>query len=120
VPVLKRILTALVAVPAAALLITLSIANRHAVRLVLDPFEPDAPMLSLVLPFYVYLFAALLAGIVLGGCTAWFGQARWRKAARVRSHEAARWQAEADRLTRERDQAPAGRKEIAAAGGGAG
>lgn len=114
-PVLKRILTLFVAFPAAILLITLAIANRHGVRLALDPFEPDNPMLSLVLPFYVYLFAALLAGVILGGCAAWSGQARWRRAARTRSHEAARWQAEADRLTRERDQAATSRKEIAAA-----
>ena len=51
----------------AIVLLTLAVANRHGVRLVLDPFRPDEPVLSLVLPFYAYLFGALLIGIVIGG-----------------------------------------------------
>jgi hypothetical protein len=101
--VLRRIVLLLIAFPAAALLITLAIANRHAVKLVLDPFRPEAPVLSLVLPFYAYLFAALIAGILLGGVSVWMGQGRWRRTARNRAQEAMRWQAEADRLARERD-----------------
>lgn len=100
---LRRIVLLLVAFPAAALLITLAIANRHSVRLVLDPFRPDAPVLSMVLPFYAYLFAALFVGILLGGTAVWLGQGRWRRTARNRAQEAMRWQAEADRLARERD-----------------
>jgi uncharacterized integral membrane protein len=99
---LRRFIFFLVAIPAAILLITLAVANRHGVRLVLDPFRPDEPVLSVVLPFYVYLFGMLLIGIVIGGLATWITQARWRHAARRRSAEAARWQAEADRLTRER------------------
>ncbi len=113
--VLRRVLALLIAFPVAVVLIMFAIANRHAVQLVLDPLRPDAPMVSLVLPFYTYLFAALLAGVVLGGCAAWFSQSRWRRAARLRSHEAARWQAEADRLTRERDQAAMNQRGIATA-----
>jgi len=101
--VLKRILWLLLAIPAGLLLVTLAIANRHPVRLVLDPFRPDSPVLSLMLPFYAYLFAALLAGVLLGGFATWLSQSRWRRAARQRGGEARRWQIEADRLTRERD-----------------
>lgn len=100
---LKRILWLLVAFPAAALLITLAVANRHSVRLVLDPFRPETPVLSVVLPFYGFLFGALLIGVLLGGAATWFSQSRWRRTARVRTGEAKRWQAEADRLSRERD-----------------
>lgn len=100
---LKRILWLLVAFPAAALLVTLAVANRHSVRLVLDPFRPDAPVLSVVLPFYGYLFGALLIGVLLGGTATWLSQSRWRRSSRVRAGEAKRWQAEADRLMRERD-----------------
>lgn len=103
-PLMKRILLIVVAFPTAIALITLAIANRHPVRLVLDPFRPDSPAISIELPLYAYLFAALIAGALLGGCASWFSQGRWRHAARVRSREVARWQAEADRLTRERDQ----------------
>jgi uncharacterized protein HemY len=101
--VLKRIIWLIIAFPVAVFLITLAIANRHSVRLVLDPFHPETPVLSLVLPFYGYLFAALLIGVLLGGFSTWMSQGRWRRTARTRMAEARRWQAEADRLTRERD-----------------
>ena len=100
---LKRIAWILVAFPAAVILVTLAIVNRHDVRLVLDPFRPEAPVLSLVLPFYAYLFGALVAGVVLGGIATWITQRHWRRSARVKSNEARRWHAEADRLSRERD-----------------
>ena len=109
---LRRFVRILVAFPAAILLITLAVANRHGVRLVLDPFRPDAPVLSLMLPFYVYLLGVLLAGILVGGISVWVTQARWRRSARRRAAEAQRWQAEADRLARERQAqvATAGRQ----------
>src|SRR5581483_1155933 len=99
---LRRFVFFLVRFPPPVLLITLAVANRHGVRLVLDPFRPDEPVLSVVLPFYAYLFGMLLIGIVIGGLATWITQARWRRTARRRTAEAARWQAEADRLTRER------------------
>jgi uncharacterized protein HemY len=102
--VLRRLIWLVVAFPAAVVLITLAIANRHRVRLVLDPFRPADPTISLVLPFYAYLFAALLLGVVIGGLATWLTQAQWRRNARQRSAEAHRWQAEADRLSRERDR----------------
>jgi uncharacterized integral membrane protein len=107
--VLKRILWLLTAFPAAALLITLAVANRHSVRLVLDPFRPESPVLSIVLPFYGFLFGALIIGVLLGGMATWISQARWRRTARVSSGEAKRWQSEADRLMRERDAEVTGR-----------
>jgi uncharacterized integral membrane protein len=112
---LKRILWLLTAFPAAALLITLAVSNRHSVRLVLDPFRPDEPVLSIVLPFYAYLFGALLIGVLLGGAATWISQGRWRRTARLRTGEAKRWQAEADRLMRERDAEVSGRAKALAA-----
>lgn len=114
--VLKRILVILIAFPAALLLVTLALANRHAVRMVLDPFRPEAPVLSLELPFYVFLFGALILGVLLGGLATWLGQSSWRHAARVRNQEARRWRAEADRLARERDDTVASGKQLALAG----
>jgi hypothetical protein len=103
--VLRRIVWLLVAFPAAAILVTLAVANRHAVRLVLDPFRPEEPVLWIDLPFYAYLLIGLVIGVALGGTATWMTQSRWRRAARRRAQEALRWQAEADRLARERDQA---------------
>jgi hypothetical protein len=105
----------LIAFPVAVLLVTLAVANRHAVRLVLDPFRPEAPVVSLVLPFYVYLFGALVLGVLAGGTAAWMGQSRWRRTARTRAQEASRWHAEADRLARERDAEVSRVKQLAIA-----
>jgi len=102
--VLRRIILFVVALPVALLLIALALANRHSVRLALDPFRPADPVIALVLPFYAYLIGALLIGVVVGGLATWLTQARWRRAARRRDAEARRWQAEADRLGRERDK----------------
>lgn len=114
---LRRIVWLLIALPAGLLLVTLAVANRHDVRLSLDPFRPEAPVLSLVLPFYVYLFGVLIVGVLLGGLAMWLSQGRWRRTARTQGRAAARWQAEADRLTRERDaQAAVRPKQLAASG----
>jgi len=113
---MRRFLWFLVAFPAAILLITLAVSNRHGVRLVLDPFRPDEPILSLVLPFYAYLFGMLLVGIVIGGSASWLTQARWRRAARRRGAEAERWQAEAERLSRERQAQVAAARQLVPAG----
>ena len=102
---LRRVVWLLVAFPAAAILVTLAVANRHAVRLVLDPFRPEEPVLWIDLPFYAYLLIGLVIGVALGGTATWMTQSRWRRTARRRAQEALRWQAEADRLARERDQA---------------
>ncbi len=113
---LKRIASLLLAFPLAVVLVAIAVANRHAVKLVLDPFRPEAPALSVSLPFYAYLFGALLIGVLAGGAAAWIGQSRWRRTARHRTQEAVRWRAEADRLARERDaqvQAGGGAKGIA-------
>jgi hypothetical protein len=112
---LRRLTWFTVALPAAILLITLAVSNRHGVRLVLDPFRPQDPLLSLVLPFYVYLYGCLILGVVIGGMATWMAQARWRRSARRRAAEARRWQAEADRLSRERDKQLAAPRQLAPA-----
>lgn len=101
---MRRFLWFAIALPIGLLLVTIALANRHAVQMVLDPFRPANPVVSLVLPFYVYLIVALLAGVVLGGAATWRAQARWRRNARRSATEAQRWHAEADRLGRERER----------------
>lgn len=118
---LARIASVLVSLVVAALLVTLAVANRHAVDLKLDPFNPEAPVLAISLPFFGYLFAMLILGVILGGVATWMSQGKWRRAARNRTQEALRWKAEAERLVRERDQrvaqgqaAPGERRQLAA------
>ena len=108
---LNRIVTLVVAFPVAILLVAVAVINRHEVRMVLDPFKPQAPSLAVELPFYFYLFGALFLGVIVGGVAVWLGQGRWRRTARVRAQEGRRWQSEADRLAQERDA------EVARSGG---
>ncbi|MCB1529248.1 MAG: hypothetical protein KDJ45_16315 [Hyphomicrobiaceae bacterium] len=113
---LKRIILLLTAFPLALVLIALSIANRHSVRLILDPFNPQAPVIYTEQPLYFYIFGALLVGVVAGGTAVWLSQGHWRHTARNRTQEAHRWHAEADRLTRERDAEVGRSKQLAIAG----
>lgn len=96
-----RLIWLLVVFPFAVLFITLAVSNRHNVQLVLDPLSPSNPSIALEGPFFIYLFAVLLIGILIGGVAVWFGQRKWREAAQKRSHEAHEWRREAERLSRE-------------------
>ncbi len=100
---LKRIVSLLIAFPLGAVLVAIAVSNRQPVSLILDPFRPENPALSIELPFYAYLLGALLVGVIIGGLATWMGQRRWRQTARAQRQRAARWQAEADRLARERE-----------------
>jgi uncharacterized integral membrane protein len=105
----RRILSLLIGFPIGIILVAIAVSNRQPVALILDPFRPETPALSIELPFYIYLMAALVVGVVLGGVATWMGQSRWRQTARTQGRRAARWQAEADRLVREQEAVrPAG------------
>ena len=101
--VLKRMFGLIVSFLAAIVLVAIAVANRHDVALVLDPFRPEAPALQLVLPFYMHIIGALIAGVLLGGAATWVTQGRWRRSSRRSLDDAKRWRTEADRLMRERD-----------------
>lgn len=97
----RKLLNSLILIPVIFIVVALAVANRHVVRLVLDPISPEAPIAALEAPFFVYMFAALLIGVILGGIATWTTQRKWRKAARQRSLEAHEWRREAERLGRE-------------------
>ncbi|MEM6384102.1 MAG: lipopolysaccharide assembly protein LapA domain-containing protein [Pseudomonadota bacterium] len=92
----KRLWTLLIILPLAIVLIALAVANRQMVQLSADPMSQDAPFMAMQVPLFVALFAALLVGIVVGGCAVWLSQGHYRKEARAK-------RAEADKLARERD-----------------
>lgn len=64
-------LSHLITVPVAILVIAFAIANRRWVPLSFDPFSLDAPALTISLPLWGIAFGAFVAGIVLGGLSAW-------------------------------------------------
>jgi uncharacterized integral membrane protein len=92
---MMRFIKLIVLVPIAIILVVLSVANRHFVTLALNPFRPDDALLSVSLPLFVFLFIALMAGVILGSLVTWFAQGRYRKQARDEAHEARKWREEA-------------------------
>lgn len=94
---LMRVLRWIVLVPAALILIAVSIANRSPVTFSLDPFNAADPAIAVEAPLFWFLFAAIAFGILAGGLATWFGQAKWRRAARLEHAEAVRLRRETER-----------------------
>lgn len=94
---MRRTATLVVLVPAAVAVIVFSLANRHPVAFSLDPVSEGSSALSVELPLYWLLFAALAIGVVIGGVATWIGQGKWRREARRERAEALRWRREAER-----------------------
>jgi len=79
---MKAFLKALVLVPVALVIVLFAVANRAPVRVSLDPFSRDLPMLSYELPLFAVVLAAIFLGVLVGGLASWIAQGKHRKAAR--------------------------------------
>jgi Ni/Fe-hydrogenase subunit HybB-like protein len=79
---MQRIFTVLVVVPVAVILIALAVANRELAIFTLDPFNPGNPALSIEIPLFALLLAALALGLIAGSTITWFKQRKYRKLAR--------------------------------------
>ncbi len=88
--VAKRIVAIVILVPLAVILIALSVANRATTILTVDPFNPGNPALSYSAPLFIWLFGALLIGVVIGSLVTWLTQGKHRRRARDRKLEATR------------------------------
>lgn len=86
---MRKFLTALIVIPLGLLLATFAVANHHFVTVSFDPFMANDPALSITLPLFLLLILVAALGVLAGGCAVWFGQRRWRRAAR-RNDAAAR------------------------------
>ena len=85
---LNRFVLIAVFVPLAIILVALAVANRGTTAFTMDPFNPGNPALTVQLPLFVLLFAAVCVGLVVGSLATWFKQGRYRKMARLRTQEA--------------------------------
>jgi uncharacterized integral membrane protein len=83
---MRKVFNAVVLIPLGVILVVFAVANHHMVTVSFDPFNSSDPALSLTLPLFVVIIAVAILGVVAGGCATWFGQRRWRRAAR--HHEA--------------------------------
>jgi uncharacterized integral membrane protein len=83
---MRKFLNAVVWIPLALIFVVFAVANRHPVTVSFDPFNSNDPALGVTLPLFVVIIAVAILGVVAGGFATWFGQRRWRRAAR--RHEA--------------------------------
>ena len=83
---MRKLLNAVVLIPLGVILVVFAVANRRPVTVSLDPFNSDDPTLGFTLPLFVVIIAVAILGVVAGSSATWFGQRRWRRAAR--QHEA--------------------------------
>ena len=79
---MRKFLTALIVLPLGLILVVFAVANRHFVTVSFDPFMSADPSLSVTLPLFLLLILVAALGVLAGGCAVWFGQRRWRRAAR--------------------------------------
>jgi len=94
---MRTFFKALILLPLSIVVVLLAIANRGPVRLSLDPFSQEAPLLSVSLPLFVVIFAAVMLGVLIGGVAAWLAQGGHRRAERRYRREARDLRTEADR-----------------------
>lgn len=110
----RKLINILILLPIAIVLIVLSVANRDTVTLALNPFDPSDNLLSISAPFFVFLFATLILGMIIGSAATWFRQGKYRKKARSEAREAVKWHTEADKQ-RERAETVIGHKTLPSA-----
>lgn len=97
---IRKIVFVLFLIPLAIVMIALTVANRSAVALSLDVFNPANPALTFHAPLFVWIFCALAIGVVVGGIGSWFAQGKHRKKERA-------YKKEADKLRFEKENNPA-------------
>jgi uncharacterized integral membrane protein len=85
---LRKTVAALILVPLAIVIIVFAVANRQSVTVSLDPFNAGSPAVAVALPLFALIILAVIAGVIVGGAAAWFGQRRWRRRVRILEREA--------------------------------
>jgi uncharacterized integral membrane protein len=98
--VFRKIVTALIVVPLAAVIIVFAVANRQSVTVSFDAFSSTSPAYAATLPLFVIIFTVLIVGVLVGGIAAWIGQAKWRRLARRRDDDARVLQQELETIRR--------------------
>ena len=79
---IRKVVTAIILVPLAAVIIAFAVANRQTVTVSFDPFDPAQPAYAASLPLYLLILILVIFGVLLGGVATWLKQARWAWAAR--------------------------------------
>jgi len=79
---LKQMITALIIIPIALVLIIFIIANREMMEVRFNPFDYEDSSWTIRAPAFIFLFACLGIGVVVGSLVTWISQHPYRKKAR--------------------------------------
>ncbi len=96
----RKIVTAIIVVPLAAVIIAFAVANRRLVTVSFDPFSTTTPAYAATLPLFAVILLVLIVGVVVGGVAAWIRQGKWRRTARQLDGEVRTLRAELDAIRR--------------------
>ncbi len=87
--------------PILAVIVLLAVANDQTVTVHLNPFDTADPVLRVDLALYQLAFILFVLGTLVGALIVWRRQWKYRRHAREQRHEAATWQARAERSERQ-------------------
>ena len=95
---MRRLLNWFVLLPLGIVIVLFALANRTSVTVSFDPFEGKESPLTLYVPLFIVIFAALIVGIVIGGLVSLARQWRLWRASRAAQDELARMKAEVESM----------------------
>lgn len=78
----RKVFAAVILIPLAIVIVAFAVANRQAITVSFDPFDPAHPAYAVTLPLFVIVFALVILGVIVGGIAAWLRQGSWRRSAR--------------------------------------
>jgi len=104
---IRNIVSALILLPIVLAIVLFAVGNRAPVTVGFDPFAAEPPMFAFAVPLFLLVLLVLIAGVILGGVSAWMGQSRWRRRARRLSAELKASRGEAEKLRRQLESAAA-------------
>jgi hypothetical protein len=99
----RRIINWAIGLPIAVVTIAFCVANRQWIEVSFDPFSRESPFATMYMPLWALFFVGIFFGMVAGWIACWFGQGKWRRAAKDARADLQRAQAEAQRLQREHE-----------------
>lgn len=114
---IRKLVTAVILVPLAAIIIVFAIANRQIVTVSFDPFDTVQPAYAASLPLFVLIFVLVILGVLVGGAATWLQQARWAWAARRAEKRNQELRLELDRVRHDAAAMPPARLSAPYAGG---
>ena len=85
---MRNFVSTLFAILLGLIFVTFAVANRHFVTVSFDPFNAENPSVYVSMPLFALIIAVAILGVLAGGSATWFGQRRWRRAARQHEMDA--------------------------------